>query len=538
MWLNENMWRRKSTTDHHAHAPYGPALRRALGVAGLWFYGVGATIGSGVFVLTGEIISDYAGPAAVFSYLLAGVACLLSCLCYCEFASRVPFSGSAYTYAYVSLGELAAWIVGWDLTLEYGIGAAAVARGFSSYMTELVSRVFSYDIPTWLYDLGDNSYSPISSALCLSLSIVVALGINESSWFNNVLVALNVSVLIFFVVFGSFHVNVDNWSDFFPYGVDGVLKGSGLLFIAFLGFDAVTTMSEESVNPSRDIPIAAVGALCTAGVVYFLVALILSGIVSYSELDSNSALATVFYDLGYNWAGNLIAFCAVTSCVSCTLCSLMAQPRIYYRMSSDGLLSPVFRKVNECSRTPLISVFVTAVLSALFAFFFTLEELSTMISIGTLICFSIVCISILTVRYKSMALLPWLVLYLVVCVVFSILVNYGFYSFSLIPAGLLIIVGFGMSRLPQFHEGNVAHFLVPLFPAVPLAGLACNSVVLGTMESWAWLRFGVWLVIGLFVYVFYGYKHSALNSQNALPTSVLIEATAPSEELSSSTMST
>jgi APA family basic amino acid/polyamine antiporter len=315
-----------------------------------------------------------------------------------------------------------------------------------------------------------------------------------------------------------------------------VLKGSGLLFIAFLGFDAVTTMAEESLDPVRDIPRASLGSLLTATVLYVGVSLVLSGLVLYSELDSDAALASVLFDLGYVWQGDLIAVCAVTSCTACTLCALIAQPRIYFRMSADGLLWPVFRKINEKTRTPIFSIVVTGVLGTVFAFFFTIEDLSTMISIGTLFCFSIVCLSVLVIRYRSMALLNWIVPYLFTCLAFSLVVNFGYYIYSLIPICVLILLGIGISRIPEYEEGHVGHFLVPLFPVIPLAGLACNAVVLGTMEAWAWARFGCWFVIGLFIYAGYGYKHSLLLSDKNYVSKNELVPTARTESSASMSM--
>eukprot|EP00475_Leptophrys_vorax_P044089 TRINITY_DN8705_c0_g2_i1.p1 TRINITY_DN8705_c0_g2~~TRINITY_DN8705_c0_g2_i1.p1 ORF type:complete len:543 (-),score=103.21 TRINITY_DN8705_c0_g2_i1:60-1688(-) len=502
---------RKPVDSPQPPAPSGQGLKRVITRYALLFFGIGSTVGCSVFVLTGEVIADYAGPAAVFSYLIAGIACSFSCLAYAEFACRLPSSsGSAYTYTYVSLGELVAWVVGWDLCLEYAVGASMVARGWAMYVVELVSDLFSYDLPAWLYEWGDYELCPIAAFLILFLAILVALGVHESATVNMLLVTVNVSALLFFCIFGGFHVDTANWSDFSPYGFTGVLKGSGVLFIAYIGFDAITCMTEECKSPAQDIPFAAISSLFISMSLFCAVALVLSGLVLYSELDSDAALASVFYDMGYNWAGDIVAICAVTTTTSHALCGLMSQPRIFYRMSADGLLFPVFRKINQTTRTPIFSVFFTAFISAAFALVFDMDTLSSMISIGALISFTIVCISILAFRYKSTSIIPWIAVYMGLSVVLSLVINLEYYVWSVIPFILLILLAITFNKFvsPLEEQLPVSHFLCPLVPFIPLAGIACNTVVLGTLSAWAWVRFACWFAVGMVIYTCYGYGHS------------------------------
>jgi APA family basic amino acid/polyamine antiporter len=463
-------------------------LKRVLGPIDLTLLGVGGIIGAGIFALVGTAAAGDAsrpgaGPALMLSFLLTGLACAFCGLCYAEFASMVPISGSAYTYAYSTLGEIVAWIIGWDLVLEYAVGNVAVAVSWSGYFCELL-RGFGIEFPRWLAtDLRTALHTPEilqsaphvlgvpivfnlpAFAIVAFLTVILVIGIRESASFNAGMVLLKLMVLAFFVFVGLKYVKPANWHPFAPNGWAGIQAGAAVIFFAYIGFDAVSTAAEECRNPRRDLPIGILGSLAFCTVVYVVVAAVLTGMVPSSQLNTAEPLSVAMRVVNMNWAAGVVAFGSVIAHTAVLLVFQMGQPRIFFSMARDGLLPRGFAKVHPRFKTP----YVTTILSGLFvggtACFASLDEMADLCNIGTLSAFMLVCLGIIVLRKRD-----------------------------------------------PLRE---RFFKTPLVPLVPLLGiLACLYLILGLPPT-AWIRFGVWLAVGLALYYLYGFRHSNLHRQTA-----------------------
>jgi APA family basic amino acid/polyamine antiporter len=463
-------------------------LKRVLGPIDLTLLGVGGIIGAGIFALVGTAAAGDAsrpgaGPALMLSFLLTGLACAFCGLCYAEFASMVPISGSAYTYAYSTLGEIVAWIIGWDLVLEYAVGNVAVAVSWSGYFCELL-RGFGIEFPRWLAtDLRTALHTPEilqsaphvlgvpivfnlpAFAIVAFLTVILVIGIRESASFNAGMVILKLMVLAFFVFVGLKYVKPANWHPFAPNGWAGIQAGAAVIFFAYIGFDAVSTAAEECRNPRRDLPIGILGSLAFCTVVYVVVAAVLTGMVPSSQLNTAEPLSVAMRVVNMNWAAGVVAFGSVIAHTAVLLVFQMGQPRIFFSMARDGLLPRGFAKVHPRFKTP----YVTTILSGLFvggtACFASLDEMADLCNIGTLSAFMLVCLGIIVLRKRD-----------------------------------------------PLRE---RFFKTPLVPLVPILGiLACLYLILGLPPT-AWIRFGVWLVVGLALYYLYGFRHSNLHRQTA-----------------------
>ena len=468
-------------------------LRRVLGPFQLTSLGVGAIIGSGIFVLTGEAAHDKAGPALIISLAVAGVTCLFAALCYAEFASMVPVAGSAYTYAYATLGELLAWIIGWDLVIEYAVSAAAVAHGASKYFQDLIS-IFGLGLPDRLTDAPIN-YDPaigklVSTgklfdlpALVLTalITVVLVVGIRESVRFNVVMVAVKVVIVLFVIAVGVFYINPANWTPFSPYGMTGItffgktvsgptdaggqplgmLAGAAIIFFSYIGFDSVSTHSEEARNPQRDVPIGIIASLIICTVLYMGVGAVLTGMVPYDKIDIDAPVSSAFRQHGLVWAQFLISFGAIAGITSVVLVSMLSQARILLAMARDGLL-PVsfFGAVHERFRTPWKSTIVTGIFVASLSAILPLRILSGLINIGTLLAFIIVCGAVLIMR--------------------------------------------------KTNADAVRPFRVPFVPLVPMLGIATCLLLMFSLPAENWLRLFIWLLIGFVIYFLYGRRHSVM----------------------------
>jgi APA family basic amino acid/polyamine antiporter len=487
-----SLFRRKPVAQLQAEAAAG-SLRRALGPWNLTALGIGAIIGAGIFVLTGQAAARYAGPAIVYSFLLAGLACAFAGLCYAEFSAMIPAAGSAYTYSYATLGEFFAWIIGWDLILEYLFASATVAVGWSGYVVSLLkdmgivippqyaSAPYNHVAPT---DAGfdvvrifSEGWTSTGAVLNVPAMIIVALatillvvGIQESARFNNVIVAVKMAVILAFIGFGVFYVNADNWAPFVPpaegpgrFGWDGVVRGAGVIFFAYIGFDAVSTAAQEVRNPQRDMPIGILGSLALCTVLYVAVALVLTGIVDFRTLDVPDPIAVGIDAAGPElaWLRPVVKIGAVAGLSSVILVMLMGQPRIFYAMAQDGLLPKAFAAVHARFRTPWLASVVTGGIAMVVAGLFPIGLLGELVSIGTLLAFVIVCAGVLVLRYTD--------------------------------------------------PGIPRPFRAPFVPLVPLAGVAaCGYLMLGLpVDTWA--RLFVWMLIGFVIYFAYGRRHSKLN---------------------------
>ena len=445
------MFARKSIAELTAGAETS-GLRRTLGRADLIILGVGAVIGSGIFVLPGIVAANVAGPAVVLSFLIAGVAAMLAALCYAEFASVTPVSGSAYTYAYASMGELFAWLIGWGLLLEYTLGSAILAIGWGSYVMSFVGRTFQRPLPT--------PFNIHMAAFLASIgaTIIVCAGIRRSTYATAVFVLIKIAVIVLFIFFGVAFVEPANWHPFVPplsgygaYGWPGVFRGASIIFVAYIGFDAVTTAAQEARDPQRDVPAGVIGSLAICAVLYALVALILVGIIPYRDLEAMwNPVAEAMHRTGVQWVGNAVELGAIAGLSSVLLVLMLAQARILLAMSRDGLLPKAFSNVHSKSGVPLAATLVTGVVVAMLSAFFDLDAISMLVSIGTLFAFIIVCVGIPILRRTD-------------------------------------------PDLPR-------SFRVPGSPYIPILGaLACFYLVVA-LPPRIWIIAGVWFAIGLAIY--------------------------------------
>jgi len=468
--MDSNLLKTKSIEQLVGDVEHGSkALRRSLSAWDLTLLGIGAIIGTGIFVLTGTAAANQAGPAIMTSYLFAGLACGFAALCYAEFASMIPIAGSAYTYAYATMGELFAWIIGWDLILEYAVGSMTVAIGWSGYMQKLLEGA-GIALPVWM-TAAPSATTPgavinlpaVIIVLCIMYLLVV--GIRESARFNAVMVGVKLAAVLFFIGAGAVYVRPDNWSPFAPYGWAGVMGAAGVVFFAYIGFDAVSTTAEEAKNPQRDLPIGIIASLVICTTLYLAVAAVLSGIVPVVDYKSdqaflNAPVAFALSLIGQDWAAYLVSAGAVAGITSVLLVMLMSQPRIFFAMSRDGLLPQGISKVHPRFGTPYITTIITCVVVAVVAGLTQIQTVGEMTSIGTLFAFAIVCGAVLVLR----------------------------------------------SKRPEVHRP----FRVPFGPVFPVLGIVSCTYLMLNLPILTWVRFLVWLDIGMLIYWFYGRTHSPL----------------------------
>ena len=375
-------------------------LKRTLGPISITLLGIGAIVGTGIFVLTGVAAATYAGPGLILSFVVAGIVSGLAAICYAEFASTVPIAGSAYTYSYATLGELIAWIIGWDLILEYAVGAAAVAIGWSGYLVDLLKSTFGITLPKAL------TASPFSGGIInlpafliiLLITGLLILGTSESTKVNNVIVMIKLAVILFFLVIGFGHIHTSNWSPFLPFGVGGIFRGASIIFFAYIGFDQISTSAEEARNPARDLPIGIITSLLVCTVLYILVTAVLTGIVSYTKLNVASPVSHALILLGLNAAGSIIAVGAICGLTTVLIVLLFGQSRIFFAMSRDGLLPHMFSRVHPRFRTPYLSSLLVGIVVALVAGLTPIDVVAELTNIGTLSAFVLVSAAVLILR--------------------------------------------------------------------------------------------------------------------------------------------
>jgi APA family basic amino acid/polyamine antiporter len=477
------LWSRKSIValQREAAEEGSNSLNRTLSASNLTLLGIGAIIGAGIFVLTGNAAAQYAGPGVVYSMIAAGLACGFAGLCYAEFASMIPIAGSAYTYGYATLGEFVAWIIGWDLMLEYLFGAATVAVGWSGNFVKFLAE-FGLVIPSQWTDApiavdALNNFSRTGAVLNIPAIVLVALmtvilviGIKESARFNNIIVFVKIAIVFLVIGFGFAYVHTENWHPFIPpntghfgeFGWSGVLRGAGVIFFAYIGFDAVSTAAQEAKNPQRDMPIGILGSLAICTVLYILMALVMTGMVHYSKLNDPAPIVVAIAAAGpsLGWLRFAVEIGSLAGLASVVLVMLMGQPRVFYSMSRDGLLPPIFSKVHPKFKTPYITTILTGTVAAIVAGLFPIGLLGQLVSIGTLLAFVIVC------------------------------------------AGVWIL---------RVREPNTPRaFKTPFVPLVPLLGiLSCFGLMAGLPKD-TWYRLIVWLILGFVVYFLYSRKHSLI----------------------------
>jgi len=426
------LFRRKSVTDLQQEADTDKSLKRALSALNLTTLGIGAIIGTGIFVLTGTVAAVNSGPAVVLSFVLAGVASIFAALCYAEFASLVPMAGSAYTYGYATLGELIAWIIGWDLVLEYALGAVTVAIGWSGYVVSFLRTARHFDVPCalsaargTLVQCADGT--AVTAVFNLPAVIIIAIittllvvGIKESATVNNGIVFVKLAVVLLFI-FGAAHaVTSANWKPFIPpnegpglYGWSGVMTGAAIVFFAYIGFDAVSTAAQEAKNPQKDMPIGIIGSLLICTVLYIIVSGIATGVVPYKELNVPDPIAVAADRAGMGWMSDIIKFGAIMGLSSVILVMLLGQSRVFWTMSRDGLLPQFVNSIHPRFRTPWITSIITGVAVAFVSSLLTVRDASSLVSIGTLLAFVIVSIGIMVLRVREPKLkrafrTPWI----------------------------------------------------------------------------------------------------------------------------------
>src|SRR5436190_7470853 len=467
--MDSNILKTKSIEQLVGDAEHGTkALKRTLTAMDLTLLGIGAIIGTGIFVLTGTAAANQAGPAIVLSYVIAGLACGFAALCYAEFAAMIPISGSAYTYAYPTLGEIFAWMIGWDLILEYAVGSMTVAVGWSGYFQRMLAG-FGIALPAWMAAAPGVAPGALINlpAVLITLAIMVLLvvGVRESARFNAAMVAVKLAAVLFFIAVGATYVKPANWSPFMPYGFPGVMTGAAVAFFAYIGFDAVSTTAEEAKNPKRDLPIGIIASLVICTLLYLIVAAILSGIVPVVQFKNDAQFlnAPVGYALSVinkDWAAGLVSAGAVAGITSVLLVMLMSQPRIFFAMSRDHLLPAGVSKVHPKFRTPYITTIITCVIVSIVAAFVPIQILGEMTSIGTLFAFVVVSLAVIILRIK--------------------------------------------------RPDAVRPFRVPLGFVIPVLGVVSCLYLMVSLSVMTWVRFLGWLDIGLVIYWFYGRTHSPL----------------------------
>lgn len=396
------------------------SLKRTLGRWNLVSLGIGCIIGAGIFVMTGTAAAQYAGPAIILSFVVAGLACAFAGLCYAELASVLPVSGSAYTYAYATLGEVFAWVMGWLLLLEYGLAASTVAVGWSGYIVSFLNDFGVHINPLYtaatghLVTLADGSQAEAllnAPALIgvLAVTLLLVTGVKESATVNNVIVAVKVTVILAFIAIGVFYVHPENWHPFIPeatgkpgeYGVGGILRAASVIFFAYVGFEAVSTAGAEAKDPQRDMPFGIIGSLVVCTVIYMITALVLTGIVHYTELNVPDPIAVAVDKIGLGWFAFIIKVGAIMGLSSVMLVLLYGQTRIFYTMSKDGLLPSALAKVHRKFQTPYINTLIVGAVVSVAAAMMPIDELGDLVSLGTLCAFAIVCLSVLYLHYKE-----------------------------------------------------------------------------------------------------------------------------------------
>ncbi|KAL5708711.1 Carnitine O-acetyltransferase mitochondrial [Ranunculus cassubicifolius] len=586
-WGFESLMRRKLVdSSHNIIVRKQEELAKELSVLHLIAIGVGSTVGAGVYVLVGTVAREHSGPSLTISFLIAGIAAALSAFCYAELASRCPSAGSAYHYSYICVGEGVAWLIGWALILEYTIGGAAVARGISPNLAlffggkdSLPFFLSRMHIP-WLDVVAD----PCAALLVLVVIGLLCIGIKESSFAQAVVMIANVCVMLFVIIAGGYIGFKSGWTGYdlpdgyFPFGINGMLAGSATVFFAYIGFDVVASTAEEVKNPHRDLPIGIGVAVFICCALYMMVSIVIVGLIPYNAMDPDTPISSAFSTHGMQWAAHIITAGAVMALCSTLMGSLLPQPRILMAMARDGLLPKFFADVNRRTQVPVKGTILTGICASLLSFFMDVSQLAGMVSVGTLLAFTIVAISILILRYvpPHQVLLPsslqkstdadnsqhlqggdesslavplileesdqvnsdeqrrrkiatWSITSACVGVLLltsssSIAYLPGFWRILVCGIGGALLLC-GLIALYWIDQDDARHsfghsggFICPFVPLLPIACILVNVYLMVNLGSGTWIRVSVWMIIGVFVYLFYGRRHSALLHAVYVPT--------------------
>ncbi|RID82419.1 amino acid permease [Peribacillus asahii] len=441
-------------------------LKQTLGAFDLVLLGVGAIVGTGIFILPGTVAAEHAGPAIIFSFIIAAIVCALAGMCYSEFSSAVPVTGSAYTYGYIVFGELIAWLVGWALLLEYGLAVAAVATGWSAYLSALLEG-FNITIPKAIsgsFNPADGTYINVPAiAIIFATAFLLTLGIKESTRFNAIMVFIKVFVILLFIGVGVFYVEPANWQPFMPFGMTGVMNGAALVFFAYLGFDAVSSAAEEVKSPQRNMPIGIIGSLFICTILYVTVSLVLTGMVSYTQLNVSDPVSFVMQLVHQDWIAGIISLGAVVGMMTVILVMCYGGTRLLYAFGRDGLLPKIMCELSKKYKTPVKNTWIFATLVAFCAGFVPLSKLAELVNMGTLLAFTIVSLGVIYLRKNKS-----------------------------IPSG---------------------GFKVPLFPLLPIVSFLLCLFLITQLSAYTWIACGIWFVFGLLIYFVYGKKHSLMNKE-------------------------
>ncbi|GGE53045.1 amino acid transporter [Pullulanibacillus camelliae] len=455
---------RKKPVEHLLNNQASTQFKKTLGAFDLVLLGVGAIVGTGIFILPGTVAAGYSGPAIVFSFILAAVVCSLAGMCFSEFSSSVPVTGSAYTYGYIVFGELTAWFVGWALLLEYGLAVASVAAGWASYLNSLLAG-FHLMLPKAVsgpFNPADGTYLNVPAMIIIFiLAFLLTLGIRESTNFNTLMVIIKIGVILLFIGVGIFYVKPEHWHPFMPFGVGGVVNGAALVFFAYLGFDAVSSAAEEVKNPQRNMPIGIIGSLLICTLLYVAVSLVLTGITPYAHLNVNDPVTFAMKLVHQDWIAGIISLGAIIGMITVILVMLYGGTRLLYAIGRDGLLPKSMCELSKKHQTPVKNTWTFALLAAICAGVVPLSKLAELVNMGTLLAFTIVSIGIIYLRKNKN-----------------------------IPTG---------------------GFKVPLFPILPICSFLLCIFLITQLSLQTWVACGIWFIFGLIVYFMYGRKHSLMN---------------------------
>ncbi|XP_046468574.1 cationic amino acid transporter 2 isoform X1 [Neodiprion pinetum] len=560
-------------------SPQETKLARCLSTLDLTALGIGSTLGVGIYVLAGSVSRDTAGPAVIISFAIAAIASVFAGLCYAEFGARVPRAGSAYVYSYVAVGEFIAFLIGWTLILEYVIGSASVVRALSTYVDALfndtMKTTFQSAMPIQIDYLS--AYPDFFAfGITLVFSAALAFGAKESSLANNIFTLINLSVVLFVIIAGSFKADAANWrtevectesscpwgtGGFAPYGISGIITGAATCFYGFIGFDCVATTGEEAKSPQKSIPIAIVASLTIVFLSYFGISVVLTMTLPYYDQNADAPLPHLFETIGWNWAKWAVSVGAICGLCASLLGAMFPLPRVIYAMASDGLIFKWMGKIDSRFQTPLAGTLCTGLLTGILAAIFELKQLVDMMSIGTLLAYSIVAACVLILRYEeseayekkddrtlksftfiakqffngnklhhstrlTASLVTWLVFaYFVLCactsmmIVFSgdKLLNIEPWAVAIFVLLIASLVSILVSVYLQPVSGRKLSFSVPFVPFLPALSIFINIYLMMMLDNMTWVRFGVWMAIGLAVYFLYGIRHSNLRQQKANP---------------------